>query len=62
MPSNGLQDFGHTHTHKKNKPPLPLQQQTADLRTGSECMDFRHGRQKNGFGDNVWSQPCVLGL
>lgn len=20
------------------------------------------GRQKNGFGANVWSQPCVLGL
>ncbi len=58
MPSNGLQDFGH----KKTKPPLPLQQQKVDLRTGSECMDFRHGRQKNGFGANVWSQPCVLGL
>ncbi len=41
---------------------LPLFQQKADLRTGSECMDFRHGRQNKWFGANVWSQPCVLRL
>lgn len=44
----------------KHKPTLPLQQQKAALRIGSECTDFRQGAC--GVHRKMDLVPCVLGL